>query len=196
MPKKKKARPKKRIKITQKSNVKRKTRKSVRARRGGNVQRIRTVTDKPGWMGIEGVHLAFTTKEPHATLNFYRDTLGFVNVGSTRARGTLKPGFSRNDEGRGILRLQATRDTAMEFQDYSLAYHWVAQLGGRPPEEPLSGQIYLIVRDVDRVYDRLSKKGVEFFSAPREMPWGHRIIECADPEGRRVIFAEISKKKK
>lgn len=147
-------------------------------------------------MGIEGLHLAFTTKDPHTIANFYRETLGFANAGSHRPGAKVKPGYLRNNENKGSLYLQTTRDSSVEFQNYDLAYHWVAQLGGRPPEESLSGQICLIVRDVDRIYDRLSKKGVQFFSAPHEMPWGDRIVECADPEGRRVIFAEVQKKKK
>jgi uncharacterized glyoxalase superfamily protein PhnB len=161
-----------------------------------SLTRLRTVGEKPGWMGIEGLHMTFTTKEPHVVANFYRDSLGFVDASAQRPTATLKPGYARNDEIRGSLCLRPTRDTLIEFQDYNMAYHWVAQLGGRPPEEPLSGQIYLLVRDVDRAYERLSKKGVQFFAPPREMPWGHRIIECSDPEGRRVIFAEVMKKKR
>ncbi len=158
--------------------------------------RSKSISDKPGWMGIEGVHLLFTTKDPHAINSFYRDTLGFPMAVEKRRRATHKPGFSYMDESRGLLSLQSTKDTSMGFQDYNLAYHWVAQLGGRPPEEPLSAQIYLIVRDVDRIYDHLLKKGVQFFSPPRDMPWGHRIAECADPEGRRVVFAELLKKRR
>jgi uncharacterized glyoxalase superfamily protein PhnB len=159
------------------------------------LHRMKAAVEKPGWMGIEGMHLAFTTKEPHAVANFYRDILGFVDSGPLRPKGTLKPGYSHRDEPRGVLQLQSTRDSTVGFQDYHLAYHWVTQLGGRPPEEPLSAQIYFLVRDVDRLYERLNKKGVQFFDAPREMPWGHRVIECADPEGRRVVFAEVIKKK-
>jgi uncharacterized glyoxalase superfamily protein PhnB len=175
-----------------------KTKKSPAASRPGtrSLTRLRTAGEKPGWMGIEGLHLTFTTKEPHIVANFYRDSLGFVDAGVQRPTAALNPGYARNDEIRGSLCLRTTRDTLIEFQDYNMAYHWVAQLGGRPPEEPLSSEIYLLVRDVDRVYERLSKKGVQFFSPPREMPWGHRIVECSDPEGRRLIFAEVLKKKK
>lgn len=163
---------------------------------GRSFTRLKAIADKPGWMGIEALHLGFTTKEPHIVTNFYRDTLGFVDAMSQRPAATLKPGYARNDEIRGSLRLQITRDSSIEFQDYNMAYHWVAQLGGRPPEDPISSQVYFLVRDVDRVYDRLSKKGVQFFGPPREMPWGHRIVECWDPEGRRVVFAQAVKKKK
>ncbi len=175
-----------------------KTKKSPATNRPAarSLTRLRSAGDKPGWMGIEGLHLTFTTKEPHVIANFYRDSLGFVDAGAQRPTATLKPGYARSDEIRGSLCLRTTRDTLIEFQDYNMAYHWVAQLGGRPPEEPLSGEIYLLVRDVDRVFERLSKKGIQFFSPPREMPWGHRIVECSDPEGRRVIFAEVVKKKK
>ena len=183
-------------KVSRKSGAKTKKKSASSPPAVRSLTRLRTAGDKPGWMGIEGLHLTFTTKEPHVIANFYRDSLGFVDAGAQRATTTLKPGYAKSDEIRGSLCLRTTRDTLIEFQDYSMAYHWVTQLGGRPPEEPLSAEIYLLVRDVDRVYERLSKKGVQFFSPPREMPWGHRIVECSDPEGRRVIFAEVIKKKK
>lgn len=158
--------------------------------------RLRTINDKPGWMGIEGLHLAFTTKSTHALASFYRDILGFVDANHRRRAARLKPGYSRSDDATGMLEIQSTRDSSFGFQDYNLAYHQVTQTGGRPPEEPLTPQIFLLVKNVDRVFERLSRKGVQFFSPPRDMPSGYRVVECLDPEGRRLTFAEALKTRK
>lgn len=160
------------------------------------ITRLRTINDKPGWMGIEGLHLAFTTKSTHALASFYRDILGFVDASHRRRASRLKPGYSRSDDAIGMLEIQSTRDTSIAFQDYNLAYHQVTQTGGRPPEEPLTPQLFLIVRNVDRVYERLSKKGMQFFGPPRDMPSGYRVAECLDPEGRRLTFAQVLKTRK
>ncbi len=188
MAKKKKVRAAKKVSKSKKSSKKRAA--------GKTAVRTRSISDKPGWMGIEEVHLMFTTKDPHAAAFFYRETLGFPFAPEKRRPSAPKPGFAYHDDSRGVLTLRSSRDTSIHFQDYNLAYHWVAQLGGRPPEEPLYGQIYFIVRDVDRIYEQLSRKGVQFFGPPRDVPWGYRTLECADPEGRRVVFAEAIKKRK
>ncbi|MDD5544902.1 MAG: VOC family protein [Acidobacteriia bacterium] len=173
--------------------------KHARPTRGGSgrtITRMKVISDKPGWMKIQGVQLVFTTKNPPVIASFYRDTLGFVEAAAKRPGMALKPGFSRAGEVLGGIQIQPTRDTGVDFQDYSLAYHQITQMGGRPPEEPLYGQIFLIVDDANKIYERLSKKGVQFFGPPREMPSGHLVAECADPEGRRIIFAEILKKRR
>lgn len=167
-----------------------------RGKSGRTITRMKAISDKPGWMKIQGVQLVFTTKNPPVIASFYRDTLGFVDAAAKRPGKNLKPGFSRPGEALGGIQVQTTRDTGVDFQDYNLAYHQVTQMGGRPPEEPLYGQMYLIVDDANKIYERLSKKGVQFFGAPREMPSGHLIAECADPEGRRIIFAEVLKKRR
>ena len=187
---------KKKPKAPRKKNPRSKKISSRKKNLSPRKHRSKSPIEKAGWMGLEGAQLGFTTKDPHALAFFYRDTLGFPMGGSQRQGSAHKPGFSYSDESRGVLSLQTMRDLSVHFQDYNLAYHWVAQLGGRPPEEPLSAQIFLLVRDVDRVYERLLKKGVQFFSPPREMPWGLRIVECADPEGRRIVFAEVRKRKR
>jgi lactoylglutathione lyase len=46
------------------------------------------------------------------------------------------------------------------------------------------------VEDVDRAYQDLTAKGVSFDMPPQDMPWGHRMAVCRDPEGRRVCLAK------
>jgi len=57
----------------------------------------------------------------------------------------------------------------------------------RPPREP---SIYLIVKDVDRVYRALAQRGVVFDQPPENTSWGHRVARLEDPEGRRVYLAQ------
>jgi len=60
----------------------------------------------------------------------------------------------------------------------------------QPPREPT---LYLMVDDVDRAYRDLVSKGVMFESEPRDMPWGHRVAQLRDPEGRSVQLAQLKK---
>jgi predicted enzyme related to lactoylglutathione lyase len=59
--------------------------------------------------------------------------------------------------------------------------HW------RPPGEPA---LYFFVKNVDRAHKDLIAKGVSFQQPPTDMPWGHRMAICRDPEGRMVCLAQ------
>ena len=60
---------------------------------------------------------------------------------------------------------------------------------GRPGAGVHDGHITLMVEDVDRLYQGLKAKGVNFFSAPQERAWGQRTVYLADPEGHLIELA-------
>ena len=60
---------------------------------------------------------------------------------------------------------------------------------GRPGAGVHDGHITLMVEDVDRLYQELKAKGVNFFSAPQERAWGQRTVYLADPEGHLIELA-------
>jgi catechol 2,3-dioxygenase-like lactoylglutathione lyase family enzyme len=49
--------------------------------------------------------------------------------------------------------------------------------------------IELTTDDLDRLYEELKARGVEFFEPPHEEPW-ERSIRAYDPDGYTVEFAE------
>lgn len=49
--------------------------------------------------------------------------------------------------------------------------------------------ISLIVDDVDKVYEELSAKGVEFPMPPFDAPWGARGANFNDPEGNTFFIS-------
>jgi predicted enzyme related to lactoylglutathione lyase len=57
----------------------------------------------------------------------------------------------------------------------------------RPPREPT---LYLFVADVDRACRELESRGVVIDRPPADMPWGHRVAQLRDPEGRSVTLAQ------
>jgi predicted enzyme related to lactoylglutathione lyase len=59
-----------------------------------------------------------------------------------------------------------------------------------PAKEPT---LYFMVKNVDRAYQSLAAKGVMFEGPPADMPWGHRVVRTADPEGRTVMLAQSKK---
>jgi predicted enzyme related to lactoylglutathione lyase len=53
-----------------------------------------------------------------------------------------------------------------------------------------AGTIFLTTDDVDRDYTRLSQVGVEFTSAPTDMPYG-RDCGLRDPSGNQVRLSQL-----
>ncbi len=55
-----------------------------------------------------------------------------------------------------------------------------AELGGQGIE------IVIRVDDVDRRYQELRGKGIEFEGTPADQPWGSRHVWLIDPDGNRI----------
>lgn len=61
-----------------------------------------------------------------------------------------------------------------------------AQLGGEPTTTPRLGATAFLTtftEDVDALHDELLGRGVPFFQAPRDQPWGVRTAYFKDPDG-------------
>jgi len=50
--------------------------------------------------------------------------------------------------------------------------------------------IYLVVEDLDRVYEELKRKGVEFISEPKEQSWGGKVAMMLDPGKNILVLSE------
>jgi uncharacterized glyoxalase superfamily protein PhnB len=54
-----------------------------------------------------------------------------------------------------------------------------------------AGTVFLVTEDVDADYERLSEAGVEFTTAPSDMPYG-RDCGLRDPSGNQLRLAQLS----
>jgi len=53
-----------------------------------------------------------------------------------------------------------------------------------------SAEFYFETRDLEKLFERLSKEEVEFIHSIREEPWGQRIFRVFDCDGHILEFAE------
>ena len=123
----------------------------------------------PNAIGAWHHHLDYTSHDMSGVKRFYTEVLGFK--------------LRMEDAKSGYISIGTTPTTTVGF---------MAPMPGppeqwRPPGEPA---LYFFVKDVDKVHQNLLAKGVSFQQPPTDMPWGHRIAVCKDPEGRMVCLAK------
>jgi catechol 2,3-dioxygenase-like lactoylglutathione lyase family enzyme len=53
-----------------------------------------------------------------------------------------------------------------------------------------SAEFYFETRDLEKLFERLSKEDVEFVHSIREEPWGQRVFRVFDFDGHILEFAE------
>lgn len=104
-------------------------------------------------------YITFYVRNFHGTVEFYRDTLGLEVE-------QLNQGFVRFRTASGFM----------------LAFHYADQPAPARPRP----EIHFEVPDVDAAYAKLRSRGVNFESAPADMPWGVRLAACLDPAGHAV----------
>lgn len=127
----------------------------------------------PGAIGAWHQHLDYTSHDVAAVRGFYSGLLGFP--------------VAMDDPKSGYVSIRTGTSSTLGF---------MAPMPGppeqwRPPGEPA---LYFFVKDVDRAHRDLLAKGLEFQQAPADMPWGHRVAVCKDPEGRMVCLAQEIKR--
>jgi predicted enzyme related to lactoylglutathione lyase len=127
--------------------------------------------DVPNAIGTIRHHFDYTSHDVPGIKRFYTQLMGFTQF-------VEEPKV-------GYLTIQTTPTTSIGFMSPMPGppEQW------RPPGEPA---LYFFVKDVDRVHKDLVAKGVSFHQPPTDMPWGHRLAVCRDPEGRMVCLAQIT----
>jgi catechol 2,3-dioxygenase-like lactoylglutathione lyase family enzyme len=101
-------------------------------------------------------------RDYEAAVAFYRDTLGFEQVG----------GWDRGPDDRGAL-----------FAAASGTVELIKLPEGEAYVAPAGISLYVEVDDVDALHARLGTAAV-----PRNQPWGHRQLTVEDPDGITVTF--------
>jgi len=114
-------------------------------------------------LSVESFHTALFCREWDACVSFYRDVLGFEVVDT-------KPGFVEVQVAPGS-RIGLIRD----------------RRNNAPDNCDASFILSFRVRDVEKTHGFLSGRcnGV---ASVRRHPWGARLFELKDPEGRRLEF--------
>ena len=121
----------------------------------------------PNAIGAMNHHFDYTTHDLEGVKRFYTNLLGF-------SKFDQDPNFN-------YLWIQTGQSSSLGFMPP------MRDMGEpTPAKEPV---LYFMVKDVDRAYASLSAKGVMFEGPPADMPWGHRVVRTADPEGRMVMLA-------
>jgi len=121
----------------------------------------------PNAIGLMVHHLDYTTHDAEGVRRFYTQLLGFTKF--------------NHDSQFQYLWVQTGPSSSIGFMPP------MPGMGeASPAKEPT---LYFMVKDVDRAYQTLSAKGVLFEGPPTDMPWGHRVVRTADPEGRTVMLA-------
>jgi catechol 2,3-dioxygenase-like lactoylglutathione lyase family enzyme len=60
---------------------------------------------------------------------------------------------------------------------------------GRPAPGPDRAAVTVLVEDVNRVFQELSGRGVQFLGGPKDRAWGQRSVYFRDPEGHLIELA-------
>jgi predicted enzyme related to lactoylglutathione lyase len=155
----------------ERSPVRTQSAKKAPARRSSSASQPAAPPASPSGIGAMSHHFDYTTHDPEAIQRFYTQILGFKN-------------FNR-DPNFNYLYVQTGPSSSLGFMPP------MPEMGeASPAKEPT---LYFMVKDVDRAYESLAAKGVMFEGPPADMPWGHRVVRTADPEGRTVMLAQPKK---
>ena len=126
----------------------------------------------PSAIGLLSQHMDYTTHRLDEVRRFYTDLLGFRRF--------------EQDPQMNYLYVQTGHSSSVGFMP--------PMPGMGEPSPAKEPTLYFMVKDVDRAYDSLAAKGVQFEGPPADMPWGHRVVSTIDPEGRRVMLATTKRR--
>jgi len=136
-----------------------------RARGAGS----RTASARANAIGFVSQHMDYTSHDVEAIRRFYTKLLGFSDFQYLPANQYL------------AVRTGPTSSLGFMPPMPGPPEQW------RPPREPT---LYLFVEDVDRACRELASRGVTIDRPPADMPWGHRVAQLRDPEGRGITLAQ------
>jgi predicted enzyme related to lactoylglutathione lyase len=67
--------------------------------------------------------------------------------------------------------------------------------GGQKGKKEGTKGIYFVVDDVDKVFNELKSRGVEFQGEPANESWGGRIVCFTDPDGNKYGIYKMLERK-
>jgi catechol 2,3-dioxygenase-like lactoylglutathione lyase family enzyme len=88
-----------------------------------------------------------------------------------------------------VLRYGGESASFSSFAAGEAAYLNLIAIEAPSPERPFWGRVIFHVADVDAIYQRALKLGLEPEAAPRDASWGERFFHLRDPDGHELSFA-------
>jgi len=126
---------------------------------------------EPESFRARGLSISMTVKELKASVDWYRDVVGF----------TVDQEFEREGKVRSVA-LKAGDVRILLNQDDG-AKGWDRKKG-----EGISFQ-FTTVQDIDAIAKRIKDKGTTLETEPADMPWGVRAFRVRDPDGYKFSIS-------
>jgi len=139
-------------------------------------------------------HFGIVVSDLDRALHFYRDLLGLRVTKSMEESGE----YLSNITGLAGARATTIKLAADDGKLVELLYfhsHPSRPAGSKGISEIGPSHVAFTVENVDEEYDRLSKEGIEFNSAPQLSPDGYaKVAFCRDYDRTLIELVEIPKK--
>ncbi|MDH5447466.1 MAG: VOC family protein [Candidatus Bathyarchaeota archaeon] len=111
-------------------------------------------------------HVAFAVSDLKETARFYEEVLGLRKTG------------------------EWANYVIFDVGGVELAFGPGGKKGGKGVSKEGVPDIFMLVDDVDGVYERLRAKGVRFVSEPKDQYWGGRTAAFLDPDENKFILVQ------
>ncbi len=126
---------------------------------------------KPESLRLRAVMPTLTVNDIHASIEFYRDVLGFIVVDTIEHEGTLVGASVR----------AGTVDILLGQDDFAK---------GRNRSKGVGTRLYCVThQDVDEVAAAIQSRGGQLDSEPQDQPWGTRDFAVTDPDGYKLSIS-------
>ena len=120
-------------------------------------------------------------KDLEKCLSFYRDKLGFK--------------LKDREEDFAYLVFGGQTGFGMALISIDGASKLISEARMQPRKDSIHRNYFAVfLEDVDKEYNELKAKGVNFVKAPTTFPWGQRIAYFEDPEGNLWEISHFLKK--
>jgi len=124
---------------------------------------------------------AIPVKDLEKCVSFYRDKVG------------LKLQHQEDDIAYFVFSKQERPGVALVTMNN--AVNLISEAQVRPKEEAIHRTYFAVfLDDVDKEYEELRSRGVNFVKPPTTFPWGQRIAYFEDPEGNLWEISTFLKK--
>ncbi len=132
---------------------------------------MKNTRKKPENLRLRAVMPTLTVNDLHASLEFYRDVLGFIVVDTIEHEGTLVGASVR----------AGTVDILLGQDDFAKGRNRVKGVGAR---------LYCVThQDIDEVAAAIKSRGGKLDSEPQDQPWGTRDVALTDPDGYKLSIS-------
>lgn len=136
-------------------------------------------------------HVGIVVKDMEKALYFYRDLLGFKIVKKMQESGNYIDALCGVKNISVItVKLSADDNNSIELLYFNSPVSKNNEARGLT--DTGFSHISCTVKNIDAIYERLSKTGIRFNSLPQVSSDGYaKVVFCRDPEGNFIEFVEM-----